>query len=65
MAGSLSHITDRDGSFSIDLIENMGDAYEALEECFFLIRELSEGDTSKVSVACNKLNYPDPYDKDE
>jgi len=34
MAGSLEHITDEDGNFTMGCIDNMGDASEALEECF-------------------------------
>lgn len=37
MAGSLRHIVSPDGSFSMDMIERMGEAEEALEECFDLI----------------------------
>ena len=41
MAGSFRHIVADDGSFTMDLIENMGDAHEALEECHQIIAELS------------------------
>lgn len=38
MAGSYRHVTDADGSFrGIDLIDNLGDAYEALEEMHAMI----------------------------
>jgi hypothetical protein len=37
MAGSLKHIVAPDGTFTMDTIENLGDAHEALEECFDLI----------------------------
>lgn len=40
MAGSLNHIVNEDGSFTMDLIENMGDAEEALEECHRIIAAL-------------------------
>ena len=62
MAGSLAHIIAKDGCFNMDLIENMGDAYGALEECFHIILLLSAGDMGLVSTACNALNYPDPYE---
>lgn len=62
MAGSLNHIIDEDGSFKMTSIDNLGDASEALEECFHIIYELAGGDMSKVSAACNKLKYPDPWD---
>lgn len=40
MAGSLAHITADDGTFTMDLIDNLGDAHEALEECFNTINTL-------------------------
>ena len=64
MAGSLNHIIDSDGTFTMDLIDNLGEAHEALEECFNLIIELSEGNMLLVSRACRACNYPDPYDPD-
>lgn len=64
MAGSLSHIIDADGRFTMELIDNMGDAHEALEECFALILELSEGDMAKVSAVCRKHRFPDPWSDD-
>ena len=63
MAGSLAHITDDDGSFTMDLIENLGDAHEALEECFNIIQHITGGDETIISMACEELNYPDPYDQ--
>ena len=62
MAGSLSHIIAEDGSFQMDLIENLGDAEEALSECFHIILRLSGGDMTKVSGVCRHLRYPDPYE---
>ncbi len=64
MAGSLNHIVGSDGKFKMDTIENLGDAWEALEECFELILHLAKGDTKIVSRACEALGYPDPW-KDE
>ena len=61
MAGSLRHIIDEDGSLTMDMLDHMGGAHEALEECYAIIIELSGGDMSKVSAACIKLNFPDPY----
>jgi len=40
MAGSYQHCLNEDGTFRFDLIENMGDAYEACEEMFELIKIL-------------------------
>ncbi len=62
MAGSLSHIVGRDGRFRMDLIENMGDAHEALEECYDIIFDLSGGDTGIISAACRRLRFPDPWE---
>ena len=67
MAGSLNHIVAEDGSFSFDLIENLGDAYEALEECHQIIafllpyagRALGNTDaTGALSEALHQLDYP-------
>lgn len=62
MAGSLAHIIDANGRFYMDLIENLGDAHEALSECFHLILFLAAGDMAKVSRACEVLRYPDPFE---
>ena len=64
MAGSLAHIVGSDGRFTMDLIENLGDAWEALEECYGIIIALSEGDMIRVSAACRTLGFPDPWDPD-
>ena len=39
MAGSIDHIVDDGGEFRMELIENMGDATEALEDCFTALQE--------------------------
>lgn len=65
MAGSFNHIVNRDGGFGLDLIENLGDAAEALEECYRLIYVLSSGNTASIRDACQKLNIVDPWDVDE
>lgn len=50
MAGSLNHIVNPDdGTFRIGAIENIGDAHEALDECFKLIYKLSRGDINIVN----------------
>ncbi len=41
MAGSYKHIVGPNGEFTMDLIDNMGDAHEALEECFAYIQRLN------------------------
>ena len=43
MAGSLSHlIDDETGEFRFNLIENMGDAHEACEDCVSIIKDMAE-----------------------
>ena len=61
MAGSLSHITSGNGEFQMDLIENLGDAHEALEECFHIIQVLAGKDCEVISAVCKNHGYPDPY----
>lgn len=42
MAGSYNHITNDDGKWAgTNLIENLGDAHEALEQCYGMIQVLS------------------------
>lgn len=50
MAGSYRHIVDKNNTFiGIKHIENLGDAWEALEECWHFIDILSGGDKQKIS----------------
>lgn len=58
MAGSLMHIVGEDGRFSMETIENMGDAHEALEDCFNIIIELSNGNMELVNAACELTKQP-------
>jgi hypothetical protein len=52
MAGSYRHITDENNNFKgIELIGDLGDAYEALEECWYIINILSGGDKQKIADA--------------
>jgi len=52
MAGSYRHITNPDNTFrGIDLIDNLGDAHEALEECYEIIQVLTGGDKRKIFEA--------------
>jgi hypothetical protein len=62
MAGSLNHITQEDGSFTMDLIENLGDAHEALEECHRVIAYLLTGwgAEQRLDGICEALNIPKP-----
>ena len=52
MAGSLSHIVKNNGRFTMNFIDNLGDAHEALEECFYIILDLSGGDMEKINAIC-------------
>jgi len=48
MAGSYRHITRVDGTFcGAYLLDNLGDAHEALEECWEMIQYLTGGDKHK------------------
>jgi hypothetical protein len=58
MAGSLSHIVNEDGTFTMDLIENLGDAHEALEECFAIIKRLSGGTAAALNPILDELHFP-------
>lgn len=59
MAGSLNHIVDSEtGKFTMDTIENLGDAHEALEECFNIILAMSGGAMDEVNEYLDGLNYP-------
>jgi hypothetical protein len=69
MAGSLSHIVDENGAFTMSNIENMGDAHEALEECFDIIAALlatgcrsSRKNDSRAWLAsvCRRCKAPKP-----
>jgi hypothetical protein len=51
MAGSYNHCTTDDGSFTFDLIDNLGDAHEACEEMHAMIRYLAGGDPLKIETA--------------
>ena len=53
MAGSFRHIIDKKTlKFEgIDLLDDMGDAFEALEECYDMIIYLSKGSRRKLSKA--------------
>lgn len=56
MAGSYSHITGKNNVFiGVDLIDNLGDAHEALEECYEIIQILSGGSKEKILKAIKKI----------
>jgi len=59
MGGSLNHIVNADtGKFMMDAIENLGDAHEALEECFQLIKAITGGNRDVVNEYCEGLGFP-------
>jgi ArsR family metal-binding transcriptional regulator len=65
MAGSLAHIIADDGTFTMQHIENLGDAHEALEECHQIIAWLLApsfvGDPMEaLRACCTELHYPVP-----
>lgn len=52
MAGSYNHIVDDAGRFiGVELIDDLGDAWEALEECYGMIWLLAGGDAGLVEDA--------------
>jgi hypothetical protein len=52
MAGSYRHVTDQNGRFKgLDSIDNLGDAYEAIEEMHDMIMHLAGGDQNKIHEA--------------
>lgn len=52
MAGSYRHVTDQNGQFKgLDSIDNLGDAYEAIEEMHDMIAQLTGGDRQKIFEA--------------
>lgn len=59
MAGSLNHLVADDGTLKLDTIENLGDAAEALTECFHVIRWLTRGDRIRINGACRAFGYPE------
>ena len=60
MAGSLNHIVEDDGSFTMETIENLGDAHEALEECHQIIAALVIGREGDLERVCDAMAYPVP-----
>lgn len=68
MAGSYRHIADSNNDFTgIKLIDNLGDAHEALEECYLMIKQLTGNDKKKIyeawrdGVLSKGANAKDPY----
>jgi hypothetical protein len=76
MAGSYKHCikTFKDGTYrfrGVELLDGLGDAYEALEEMFDMIEFLSGGDKQRILEAheahCRKryggVHYPQTVDQ--
>jgi len=60
MAGSYRHVTNENNEFiGIDLIENLGDAYEALEDCYKIIKYL--GGTKEKIYQCEVNEYKESF----
>jgi hypothetical protein len=62
MAGSYAHVVDKRGRLLnnrnlVQMIENLGDAYEAIEEMYGMIWYLAGGDEVKVEQA--RVHYRD------
>lgn len=60
MAGSYKHVVTKTGKLRsneslIQMIENLGDAYEAIEEMYGMIWYLADGDAEAVERA--RLGY--------
>ena len=57
MAGSYNHIINKRTGGLLKpekmegMIENLGDAYEAIEECFWMIQVLADGDKKTIHEA--------------
>jgi len=63
MAGSWKHIIDNRTGHLVsterfpEMIENLGDAYEAIEECYGMVMYLTGGDRAKIEEA--RQHYED------
>lgn len=58
MAGSYAHVVDSNGDLLsnedfIGMIENLGDAYEAIEEMYYMIEYFSNNDDEDLENAKN------------
>jgi hypothetical protein len=57
VSGSFPHLVDDDnGKFRFNLIENVGEAREALADCFVIIYKLSGGNLHRVREAIAKFD---------
>ncbi len=56
---SFDEATNNATEFEFDTIENLGDAYEACEEMFGMVRFLSGGDPVRIQAARDHWGEPD------
>jgi hypothetical protein len=54
MAGSYNHATNNGIYRGVSLLENMGDMTEAVEEMWFMIHHLAQGDQAKIQAASDE-----------
>lgn len=61
MAGSYNHLVGTDGKFTVEYLDNLGDATEALRDCFDIIaglkRELCEAKDAALHQAGLVADY--------
>lgn len=60
MAGSYKHVTTENGELIsngkfAEMIENIGDAYEVVEEMYHMIQFLARGDKDKIEKARKQI----------
>jgi hypothetical protein len=58
MAGSLTHIVDEKGKFTMDYIYDLDDARDALEECFQVLYRVTGGSCYVLNPILEKLKFP-------
>jgi len=64
MAGSFNHLVGIDDKFTADMLDNMGDAIEALEECWKIIFELADDDKQIIGEVCDKFDFVNPWESE-
>ena len=69
MAGSYRHVTNKNGKLRsnvefLNYIENLGDAYEAIEEMYYMIQYLSNGDADSINEALEWFYATNPQHND-
>ena len=60
------HVTDENGKLKsnedfINYIENLGDAYEAIEEMYYMIQYLSNGDADSINDSLEWFYNTQPH----